>query len=422
MNTPRPTLFGLALCALAVPAFAHRTPAFALQTAQAAKPADAELHLKDDIDNAMRWLRYAQDRESGSYAKSVETTSLVLRAMILSPRRYQKLDGPFVERALQWLVTRQQADGSIVDANAKDPESVKRQTRFAAAALALHNDPASQPALMKALAFIGAQNPPAEPWDDAKLPENKDALRAAIQNSLAKRDKEGAWDGPRGKEYETATAAMTMIRALPILTPPEAAKPAVATKPLPAFEPADRDKASASIQRGTTYLAQLADKGRYGAPGKPDARITARPGPTPVVRGRAAREARARRDRSRPHVARLAAEARRLDPRRTARELLTSAVDLALARRRPRRRQAGDREGAQLLVALQADEGEGYASSHRYYGGNGYGDEQRPDLSNVQMALEALSASGLEKPDNAAYKRALLVLQRCQNRSESNDI
>src|SRR6185369_17159796 len=48
-------------------------------------------------------------------------------------------------------------------------------------------------------------------------------------------------------------------------------------------------------------------------------------------------------------------------------------------------------------------------------------DEQRPDLSNVQMALEALSASGLEK-GNAAYQRALIFLSRCQNRSESNNI
>ena len=37
------------------------------------------------------------------------------------------------------------------------------------------------------------------------------------------------------------------------------------------------------------------------------------------------------------------------------------------------------------------------------------------------MALEALADSGLEK-DNAAYKRALVFLSRCQNRSESNSM
>jgi hypothetical protein len=74
-----------------------------------------------------------------------------------------------------------------------------------------------------------------------------------------------------------------------------------------------------------------------------------------------------------------------------------------------------------FLIALQADEAEGYSPDHPYYGGNSYGDEERPDLSNVQMALEALAASGLEK-DNPAYKRALVFLSRCQNRSESNDM
>ena len=74
-----------------------------------------------------------------------------------------------------------------------------------------------------------------------------------------------------------------------------------------------------------------------------------------------------------------------------------------------------------FLIALQNDEGEGYSPDHPYYGGNSYGDEQRPDLSNVQMALEALAASGLEK-DHEAFQRALKFLQRCQNRSESNDI
>jgi len=43
-----------------------------------------------------------------------------------------------------------------------------------------------------------------------------------------------------------------------------------------------------------------------------------------------------------------------------------------------------------------------------------------PDLSNLQFAISALKESGL--PDDAeAYRRALAFIQRCQNRSESND-
>src|SRR6185436_11790799 len=51
----------------------------------------------------------------------------------------------------------------------------------------------------------------------------------------------------------------------------------------------------------------------------------------------------------------------------------------------------------------------------------GYGSTERPDLSNLQMALEALHDSGLSK-DDPTFQKALTFLQRCQNRSESNDV
>jgi squalene-hopene/tetraprenyl-beta-curcumene cyclase len=74
-----------------------------------------------------------------------------------------------------------------------------------------------------------------------------------------------------------------------------------------------------------------------------------------------------------------------------------------------------------FLQVLQADEGEGYSEGDLYYGGIGYGSTERPDLSNLQMALEALSTSGLD-PNAETYRKALKFLERCQNRSESNDV
>jgi squalene-hopene/tetraprenyl-beta-curcumene cyclase len=73
------------------------------------------------------------------------------------------------------------------------------------------------------------------------------------------------------------------------------------------------------------------------------------------------------------------------------------------------------------LTGLQLDEDEGYSEGDVYYGGIGYGSTERPDLSNLQMALEALSASGLEQ-GAPTYDKALQFLQRTQNRSESNDV
>ena len=98
----------------------------------------------------------------------------------------------------------------------------------------------------------------------------------------------------------------------------------------------------------------------------------------------------------------------------------TSAAVLALAKSGKPEFKPVIAKAQKYLIDLQADEGEGYSPDHPYYGGNSYGDEQRPDMSNVQMALEALAASGVTK-DDPAFKRALVFLQRCQNRSESND-
>jgi len=73
-----------------------------------------------------------------------------------------------------------------------------------------------------------------------------------------------------------------------------------------------------------------------------------------------------------------------------------------------------------FLSGLQLDEGEGYQRDHKFYGGIGYGGDERPDLSNQYYAMEALRATSLE-PDDPAWEKALLFISRSQNRSESND-
>lgn len=72
------------------------------------------------------------------------------------------------------------------------------------------------------------------------------------------------------------------------------------------------------------------------------------------------------------------------------------------------------------LQELQWDEGEGKSVDDPWYGGAGYGNHKRPDLSNTQMMLEALHDSGLP-PDDPTYKKALVFIQRCQMFGESND-
>lgn len=55
-----------------------------------------------------------------------------------------------------------------------------------------------------------------------------------------------------------------------------------------------------------------------------------------------------------------------------------------------------------------------------WYGGWGYGRGGRPDLSNTQMVVEALTDAGVPQ-DDPAYTAAVTFVSRLQNNSETND-
>lgn len=421
MNATIRTLAGSAAAAFLLAAVLGSAPV-AAQTAGAPAAAPAAqpptLDLGRDIDTSLRWLRYAQDPESGAYGASVETTAWTLRAMIQSPRKYQRLDGPFVERALLYLAARQRPDGAIADASAAEADVVK-QTRAAAGALALHADETTQPTLAKALSFLAQQGPDAPPFDDVALPTAKDALLARVNELIARRGKDGAWDGPLGKVGETARNVAFLVRAAPALKPPP--PPGETLKPLAPAEKADAVKVAAAMERGARFLATQGDAGKYGAPGKPDAGLTAMvvgglialPSPRP-------KEVQAAIDRGVAWLVSLQKPDGSIHDGKNA-NYTTSAAILALVRNGDPAHRAVVEKARDWLLRLQVGEEDGYSADHPYYGGIGYGSSERPDLSNLQFALEALNASGVSK-DDPAFQRALKFLQRCQNRSESNDI
>ncbi len=74
----------------------------------------------------------------------------------------------------------------------------------------------------------------------------------------------------------------------------------------------------------------------------------------------------------------------------------------------------------QFLKHLQIDADEGYDPDHKYYGGIGYGGDERPDMSNQYLALEALARTetSLEDP---VWQRALAFISRSQNLKATND-
>jgi squalene-hopene/tetraprenyl-beta-curcumene cyclase len=67
-----------------------------------------------------------------------------------------------------------------------------------------------------------------------------------------------------------------------------------------------------------------------------------------------------------------------------------------------------------FLKGLQWDEGEGIEPSDTAYGGAGYGNHQRPDLSNTAFMIEALHELG-NGPEDEAIQKALVFVSRTQN-------
>ncbi len=76
--------------------------------------------------------------------------------------------------------------------------------------------------------------------------------------------------------------------------------------------------------------------------------------------------------------------------------------------------------GQSFIKDLQLDEGDGYEPTHKYFGGIGYGGDERPDLSNQYHAVEALKLTGVDAND-PVWEKALVFISRAQNNSETND-
>jgi squalene-hopene/tetraprenyl-beta-curcumene cyclase len=67
-----------------------------------------------------------------------------------------------------------------------------------------------------------------------------------------------------------------------------------------------------------------------------------------------------------------------------------------------------------FVKGLQWGEAQGKDPSDFSYGGAGYGNQKRPDLSNTSFLIEALKAVGNDE-NSEAIQRALLFVSRCQN-------
>ncbi len=366
------------------------------------KPLTASV-LEEEIDRSLHWLRTRFDPVKGSYG-SIELDAQVLLAYAESPRKYRPGDGPFIDKPLARLLAEQKPDGSFGN-----------ETQLVVMALrALGADTTHAQAYARARAFLGDQKIAVDPLGPAEL-------KTRAVKLLVTRHPDGSWGSGDDALMETATNIRKLAVLHPHLKASEGKKDPRDARPLPAFDPAQRARVDQALERGAKYLLGQRVDGGWGFEGRRDAGITA------MV---AAALLSASEPRSEELEQALATALDWLvslqheDGSIHAGQLanyVTSATILALSKARREKDRPVIERARGFLRVLQADEGEGYASGDRYYGGMGYGGDERPDLSNLQMALEALAAAGTPSSD-PAFRKALVFLQRCQNRSESNDL
>lgn len=88
------------------------------------------------------------------------------------------------------------------------------------------------------------------------------------------------------------------------------------------------------------------------------------------------------------------------------------------------------------LMGLQIDESDDFTTDSLFYGGVGYGGDERPDLSNLQWAIEAMAIDDMKETDaekqlsdeeksrieqkKLFYDKALVFLAKCQNLQSIN--
>lgn len=377
--------------------------------------------LKDEIGLTVSWLKTQQDPQTGSYGGWKETV-WALKIFAQSPWHHGYDDGPFISRAVDILVGMQQPTGFIHEPGA-DRANVRFQTVACGEALSFF---AAQPQV----AAVVKRAREVEPWKIQAsweatfegIPDDK--LLMMAEDKLASREPGGYWDHKFGRvvitgrhtEFLCGVHEVIEARHAKRMTPDPARGQAQVASGLSA---ADRGVAQKALARGASYLVGQSPEGRWGFPEQPD------PGITAMVAGAllsAPRDAKAGEalNAALDWLVSLQHEDGSIHSGQYV-NYVTSASILALVEAGREKDVPVIEKARVFLQTLQFDDPEGYSEDSHHYGGIGYGSSQRPDLSNTQMALDALVKAGVE-PGDPTLRKALEFLQRCQNRSESNDV
>ncbi len=196
-------------------------------------------------------------------------------------------------------------------------------------------------------------------------------------------------------------------------------KPASEPLPVKRLSPALAARSQAAIDRGLAFLKSRQDKDggwseSYG------------PAVTAIVATAFAQDA--KHGPKHPIVRRSLASILRYEQRdggiyerrRNLANYQTTVVLMLLAKLDGPTHAARIKKAQAFLTNLQYDDGESIRKDNAWYGGAGYNDAKRPDLSNTQMMIQALHDSGLSK-DDPVYRSAAAFIARCPLNGAADD-
>ena len=196
--------------------------------------------------------------------------------------------------------------------------------------------------------------------------------------------------------------------------PKDAVPPAASVQPDKAPQPLDAASVRVAIDKGTAFL--------LGQPGT-DGQIGGHPGVTALALIAIARSpSRPGKDDPRvaPAIASLAKLAKPDGSIGGADNLAYTTALSILAFEAFGAHANLVKAGQRWLAGIQAGEATGVDAKNVNWGGIGYGSKGDADLSNLHFSLEALRETHMkDRPE--VFARAIKFIERCQNRSESND-
>jgi len=417
-----------------------RVPLLLALALAALAPAAAPQTTKELADAYVRTIRGLQN-EDGTYGDDLVQTCRVLDVLMRSPRRYTDLDGPFVRRAVAAVV--ESRDRGI---------DAWRVLALSGAVLPDHVE-AREAALDRVLAS------PATPgyaellvrWIHAPGTVEDTGTRRAADPAVAVllADDPAAVDPPASSDVASWArwARAARLRGVDPTTFPELVMPEpdwdldallprleavvvahglVEAPEPPPFVPAARVEEPSPLPEAVAdalaYLGRRQQGGTVGLalPGwqGPEAGVTS------LVLSAAIRW-HARLGEARPawvddgldHLLSLQKPTGAIHDIGPVVYTTAVAVEALVTGGRERDREVVER-ARRFLVEVQADEGEGFSiEEDPAYGGIGYGGDERPDLSNTNLALEALALAGTPS-DHEVFAKARHYLQQTQNFAE----